>query len=129
MAQKTRKKTTARPTAPDVCQTECVHKGVVARVAGTQAPEGTLQQLGEFFKVLGDPTRLKILTALASEELCVCDIACLTGMSESAISHQLRVLRAARLVTYRRQGRIVFYSLADRHVWRIVTQGLKHVEE
>jgi len=63
------------------------------------------------------------------EELCVCDIACLTGMSESAISHQLRVLRAARLVKYRRQGRIVYYSLADSHVADIIEQGLRHAEE
>jgi ArsR family transcriptional regulator len=112
-----------------MCQTQCVHQDVVARVAKTLKPESTLQRLGEFYKVLGDPTRLKILTALAQDELCVCDIACLTGMSESAISHQLRLLRTTRLVTYRKQGRIVFYSLADQHVSDIITQGLNHVEE
>ena len=122
-------KATSKIKPADVCQTKCVHTDVVARVVKTLKPESTLQQLGEFYKVLGDPTRLKVLTALARAELCVCDIACLTGMSESAISHQLRVLRAARLVKYRRAGRIVYYSLADSHVSQIVEQGLEHVEE
>jgi ArsR family transcriptional regulator len=113
----------------DVCQIECVHRDAVTRAASALKPESTLQRLGEFYKALGDPTRLKIITALVHEELCVCDIACLTGMSESAISHQLRVLRAARLVKYRRHGRIVYYSLADGHVADIIEQGLRHAEE
>lgn len=122
-------KTRAQGKPADVCQIECVHRDVVARVARRLKPGHTLQRLGEFYKTLGDPTRLKIITALAEAELCVCDIACLTGMSESAISHQLRVLRAARLVSYRREGRIVFYSLADEHVADVIAQGLRHAEE
>ena len=127
MPARTQRPRSAKPR--DICQIECVHKDVVAKVAKTQPPQRTLQIMAEFYKVLGDPTRLKILTALAEAELCVCDIACLTGMSESAISHQLRVLRSHRLVNYRREGRIVFYALTDAHVADIIRQGLMHVGE
>ena len=85
--------------------------------------------VADLFKMFGDSTRLKILYALAREELCVCDIADLIGMTQSAVSHQLRVLKGSRLVKYRRAGKTVFYSLADDHVQTILSQGIEHIEE
>ena len=81
------------------------------------------------FKVLGDPTRVRILDALSRSELCVCDMARLLGLSESAVSHQLRLLRSMRLVRSRREGRMIFYSLDDQHIVRLFEQGLEHVQE
>jgi DNA-binding transcriptional ArsR family regulator len=92
-------------------------------------PTRTVQALADTFRVLGDPTRLCILDALASGELCVCDIASLVGISESAVSHQLRLLRGMRLVRPRRAGRLVYYSLDDHHIIELLNQGLTHVEE
>ncbi|HIV25749.1 MAG TPA: winged helix-turn-helix transcriptional regulator [Candidatus Scatomonas pullistercoris] len=95
-----------------------------------ESPPGeTVHRLADLFKTFGDPTRIRILTVLSGQELCVCDIADLLGMSQSAISHQLGVLRQAGLVSFRREGRTVFYSLADRHVSMILSQGLEHVNE
>ena len=91
--------------------------------------EDLLIDLAELFKVFGDSTRIKILTALSSEELCVCDISKLVGMTVSAVSHQLKILRSAKLVSCRREGKTVFYSLADSHVTMIIKQGLEHVNE
>ena len=88
-----------------------------------------VQALAETFKVLGDTTRVRILDALSRSELCVCDIARLLGLSESAVSHQLRVLRGMRLVRPRRDGRMIFYTLDDQHIVRLFDQGLEHVEE
>lgn len=85
--------------------------------------------LADTFKVLGDPTRVRILDALSKAELCVCDIAALLGLTESAVSHQLRVLRHVRLVRSRRDGRMVFYTLDDHHILSLFAQGLSHVEE
>ena len=85
--------------------------------------------LAETFKVLGDPTRIRILDAISKSELCVCDIARLLGLSESAVSHQLRLLRGMRLVRPRRAGRMVFYVLDDQHIVGLLQQGLEHVEE
>jgi len=89
----------------------------------------TIFKLATIFKVLGDPTRTKIISALLQEELCVCDMSALIGTSSSAISHQLRVLRNMNLVKYRKDGRIAYYSLDDDHISSIITAGLKHVEE
>ena len=91
--------------------------------------EEELYDLAELFKVFGDSTRIKILYALFESELCVCDIAQLLGMTQSAISHQLRVLKQNHLVKYRRDGKTIFYSLADEHVRSIINQGMEHVEE
>lgn len=85
--------------------------------------------LADIFKVLGDPTRVRLLHALALAELCVCDLAALVGLSESAVSHQLRLLRTLRVVRARRAGRLVFYALDDDHVIGLLEQGLRHVEE
>ncbi len=92
-------------------------------------PEEELQDLAELFKVFGDVTRLKILYVLLSAEMCVYDIAAVLGMSQSAISHQLRVLKQMDLVKYRREGKTIFYSPADSHIVTILSQGLDHIEE
>ncbi len=88
-----------------------------------------VEALAETFRVLGDPTRVRILDALSGGELCVCDIASLAGISESAVSHQLRLLRGMRLVRPRRSGRLVFYALDDHHIIELLKQALTHVEE
>ena len=92
-------------------------------------PEEELQDLAEFYKVFGDATRLKILYVLLSAEMCVYDIAAVLNMSQSAISHQLRVLKQMALVKNRREGKTIFYSLADAHIVTILSQGLDHIEE
>ena len=88
-----------------------------------------VEALTEIFRVLGDPTRVRILDALATSELCVGDLAARLGISESAVSHQLRLLRSARIVRPRRDGRMMFYALDDRHVLTLFKQGLRHVQE
>jgi ArsR family transcriptional regulator, lead/cadmium/zinc/bismuth-responsive transcriptional repressor len=85
--------------------------------------------LAELFKALGDPTRVKILFSLMTRELCVCDLTAVIGVSESAVSHQLKMLRTLRLVKYRREGKILYYSLADDHIEKLFAQGLEHVTE
>ena len=92
-------------------------------------PEGIVQEIAATFGVLGDPTRIRILDALAGGELCVCDIAALVGISESAVSHQLRLLRGMRLVRPRRAGRQVFYSLDDQHIVQLMRVAITHVQE
>lgn len=101
----------------------------VAEVRATQPDTGTVERLAEIFKALGDPTRVRLLTALATAELCVCDLATLLTLSESAVSHQLRLLRSLRLVRARRDGRMVFYRLDDDHIVRLLAQGREHAEE
>ncbi len=91
--------------------------------------EEVIYDLAELFKIFGDATRVKILFLLLKEEMCVCDIAKLLGMQQSAISHQLRVLKQASLVRFRREGKTVYYSLADAHVYAIINQGIEHVTE
>jgi ArsR family transcriptional regulator len=102
---------------------------VVERVRKSMPDEDTLYDLTELFRIFGDSTRIRILYALFDAELCVCDIAAVLGMTQSAISHQLRALKTARLVKGRREGKTVFYSLADDHVKTIIHQGLDHVAE
>ena len=92
-------------------------------------PPRTVAALADTFRVLGDPTRVRILDALSTGELCVCDIATLVELSESAVSHQLRLLRGMRLVRTRRSGRLVFYALDDQHIIELFQQALTHVEE
>ncbi|MBF0120711.1 MAG: winged helix-turn-helix transcriptional regulator [Desulfobacterales bacterium] len=88
-----------------------------------------LFDLAEIFKILGEPTRVKILHALSKEELCVCDIASLLNSKQSAISHQLRLLRAAKIVKFRKEGKMVYYSLDDEHIANLFDEGIRHVEE
>lgn len=112
---------------PDACQTRCVHQDAVDRAAGASLPDEEVRALADLFKILGDPTRVRILRALARTELCVCDLSSVLGMSASAVSHQLRVLRSAKLVRFRREGKIVHYTLDDEHVAALVSVGLDHV--
>lgn len=111
------------------CGFLCVHRQTVDRVLSEMPDDEALYDLAELFKVFGDSTRIKILYALFEAELCVCDIAQLLNLTQSAISHQLRVLKAFRLVRPRKEGKTVFYSLADDHVRKIIAQGMEHVEE
>lgn len=111
------------------CQDEIVHTDTLAAVRAQLPPDELLYDLAELFKIFGDSTRVKILYALLQNELCVCDIAGLLDVSQSAVSHQLRVLKASKLVKFRREGKVVFYSLADNHVMSILSQGMEHIEE
>ena len=113
----------------DICSCNVIHEDIVREVKDNIPDEETLYELAELFKVLGDNTRVKILYALLKAEMCVCDIAALLGMTQSAISHQLRVLKQSRLVKYRKEGKIVYYSLDDEHVKQIFDQGLIHINE
>lgn len=119
----------SRNTELPSCSSNVVHEEIVARVKEEMPREENLYDLAELFKVFGDTTRVKILYALFAAEMCVCDIAALLNMSQSAISHQLRVLKQARLVKFRRQGKVVYYSLDDDHVKQIFDQGLTHINE
>jgi DNA-binding transcriptional ArsR family regulator len=101
----------------------------ITAIRDSAPPVEDVASLSEIFKALGDPTRLRLLTSLGQGELCVCDLASLAGISESATSHQLRLLRALRLVRARRDGRMVYYRLDDDHVVGLVAQGLQHVGE
>lgn len=111
------------------CEEECVHLDAVEKVRAQLPPDEQLYDLAELFKIFGDSTRVKILYALLESELCVCDIAKLMEVTQSAVSHQLRVLKNSKLVKFRREGKTVFYSLADDHVVRILSQGMEHLEE
>lgn len=115
--------------ALEQCDYMHLHEKVIEQVQEEMPEEEILYDLAELFKVFGDSTRIKILYVLFQSEMCVCDIAQLLNMSQSAISHQLRVLKQAQLVKYRREGKTVFYSLADAHVNTILNQGLEHIEE
>ncbi len=118
-----------RETANDRCDCDVIHEEAVGRVRARLPDEEALCDLADLYKVFGDSTRIRILSAVDGDELCVCDIAALLGMSKSAISHQLRLLRQAGLVRGRRDGKIVFYSLADEHVHGILDLGLVHLSE
>lgn len=111
------------------CEYLCVHEEVVKSVNKNMPKDETLYDLAELFKVFGDSTRIKILYALFESELCVCDIAQLLGLSQTAVSHQLRVLKNNKLVRFRKDGKNVFYSLSDDHVRRIINQGMEHITE
>ena len=113
----------------EVCNCQVVHKDCVSCVKKSMLQEEKFLTLAELFKVFGDNTRLKIIYALMQTELCVCDIAEVLGMSQSSISHQLRVLKSARLVKYRKEGKVVFYSLDDEHINDIFNAGLTHLNE
>jgi DNA-binding transcriptional ArsR family regulator len=113
----------------DRCDCNTIHEDIVNEVREHMAAEEDLLDLADLFKIFADSTRVKILYALFKAEMCVCDIAVLLGMTKSSISHQLRVLKQSKLVKYRKDGKIVYYSLADEHVKTIFTQGLLHVSE
>lgn len=113
----------------DACDVFHIDPARVARLRAALIEAGDVADLAGLFRALGDPTRVRMLDALSHGELCVCDLATLLGLSESAVSHQLRFLRAVRLVRPRRDGRMVYYALDDRHILTLFRQGLRHVQE
>jgi len=117
------------PQRDDVCEVKYVNEKAVKAVRAELLSNEEAFLLAETFKVLSDPTRLKILYALSLTELCVCDLSALLGMRESAVSHHLRLLRALKLVRYRKEGRMAYYSLDDEHIEQLLQQGLEHVQE
>ena len=114
---------------PENSEYLCVHEDTVKKVKEEMPEDEFLYDLAELFKVFGDSTRIKILYVLFESELCVYDIAQLLGLTQTAVSHQLRVLKNNKLVRFRKEGKIVFYSLADDHVTRIINQGMEHICE
>ena len=113
----------------ECCETHQIHENLVHQIEDGMPSEEVMQSLADFYKVFGDMTRIKILCVLFQSELCVCDLAEVTGMTQSAISHQLRVLKQMKLVKNRREGKIVYYSLADAHIQSILNQGMEHIAE
>lgn len=113
----------------ETCECNAIHGEIVEKVRKLMPGEELLYDLAELFKVFGDTTRVRILCALFESEMCVCDISILLGMSQSSISHQLRVLKSAKLVKNRKDGKVVYYSLDDEHIKNIFEQGLEHISE
>ena len=116
-------------TAPPSCESDEVHIDIVRRKKEKMPDETTIYNLADFFKIFGDSTRMNILFAIDGEPMCVCDIAELLGMTKSAVSHQLKILRQSALITYRKSGKNVFYTLADDHVRDIIEMALEHIRE
>ena len=113
----------------ECCEQVCVHEELVEKVNRGMPKEEELYDLAELFKVFGDSTRIRILFVLFEAEVCVCDLAEVLHMTQSAISHQLKILKQAKLVSARREGKSVFYALADEHVRTIIAMGREHIEE
>ena len=111
----------------DVCDIDSINPRAVATARESMIQDDQAAELAEIFGVLGDPTRIKMISALMGSELCVCDLAALLGMSQSATSHQLRILRNLNLVRTRKEGRIVFYALDDEHIRDLFQRGLEHI--
>lgn len=112
-----------------VCKIGIVHKDRVKSAQRAIKNENNILEASEIFKILSDPTRLKIVMALAKEELCVCDIAALLNLTESAISHQLRLLKNSRIVKHRRDGKMAYYTLDDEHIEDLIKAALQHTTE
>lgn len=113
----------------NVCDCEVIHQDVIDNVKKEMLEEKVITDVSSFFKVLGDPTRNKIMFALDKSEMCVCDLAVLLNMTKSAISHQLKVLRDCNLVSFRKEGKLVYYFLADNHVRAVFETAIEHVTE
>ena len=118
-----------KPNREYTCDCHAIHEDAVERVRAAMPEKESFYSLASLYKMLADGTRVKILWALSREDMCVCDLAVLLGMTKSAISHQLKSLRLANLVKYDKQGKIVYYSLADSHVKDIFEKGFEHVNE
>ncbi len=118
-----------RKSIADACEIEFVDERKVKRVQRAMKQDQAVTTLAETFKLLGDPTRIKIVFALSREELCVCDLANLLGVSQSAVSHSLRALRQMQLVRFRKEGKIAYYALDDEHIAHLLDEGFRHVEE
>ncbi|MBO8138662.1 MAG: helix-turn-helix transcriptional regulator [Desulfotomaculum sp.] len=110
------------------CEITCIHTEIVNKIKSKMLDDEEVTKISSLFKALGDPTRFKILYCLRFREMCVCDISAILNLSQSATSHQLRVLRNLRLVKYRKEGKMVFYSLEDDHIFRILDEGLNHIK-
>lgn len=113
----------------DLCEVRCVDESKVRRARQAMKSTESVATLAETFKVLGDPTRLRIVYALSRDELCVCDLATALGVSQSVVSHSLRSLRQMRLVRYRKEGKIAYYALDDAHIGSLLDDGFRHVDE
>lgn len=113
----------------EICEVSVIHEDVLARVKASMPDEDPIYDVSELFRVFGDSTRARIICALNIEEMCVCDLAALLSMSQSAISHQLRLLKVSRIVKSRKQGRVVYYSLDDAHIGQIFAMAFEHVME
>lgn len=113
----------------ECCDTLHVHDDILKTVNQQMPDEDKLYDLAELFKIFGDSTRIKILFVLFEAEMCVCDLAKVLNMTQSAVSHQLKILKNSKLVKNRREGKSIFYSLADNHVRTIIAQGMEHIEE
>ena len=118
-----------KKTEVECCDVTCVHNQIIEAVKEKMPAEELLNELADFYKVFGDATRIKILCVLLRSEMCVCDLAEMLGMTQSAISHQLRVLKQMKLVKNRREGKTVYYSLADGHIQNIISQGMEQIME
>ena len=114
---------------PTVCDITMIHEETLETVRGGLTGEGALRKMAEMFKVLNDPTRLKIINALLLSEMCVCDIAAVMSMTQPSISHHLKVMRQSELIKYRRDGKMVYYSLDDEHIGLLFQIGLEHAQE
>lgn len=119
----------ATETVGDACEIQFVDEKKVENARRAMKSAEAVTTLAETFKILGDPTRIKIAFALSKEELCVCDIANLLGVSQSAVSHSLRTLRQMKLVRFRKEGKIAYYTLDDDHIANLLDEGFRHVEE
>ncbi len=113
----------------ELCDVPVIHEDVLARVKAKMPDEDPVYEVAELFKVFGDSTRARIICALNIEEMCVCDLSALLNMTQSAISHQLRLLKVSRIVKSRKQGRVVYYSLDDSHIGQIFAMAFDHVME
>lgn len=113
----------------EFCEINIIHEDKVNNAKKVMPEDDLIYDLAEFFKVFADSTRMKIIYALMEGELCVCDIAAIVGTTQSAISHQLRILKQSKFVKYRKEGKVVYYSLDDDHISAIVKKGREHIEE
>ena len=112
-----------------ICEEKCPHFNLINKVKLSNIDRENIQELSEIFKLFADETRLRIICAILNTELCVCDLCELLNLSQSAVSHQLQLLRSSKLVKYRKEGKVVYYSLDDDHVIEIVKKGREHIEE
>ena len=116
-------------TAEPICETMMIHTDIIEKVKSDFPADSLVEKMALFYKIFGDSTRIRILCALDKAELCVCDMSALLGMTVSAVSHQLKLLRESDLVKTRRDGKIVYYSLSDEHVQKIIECGMEHILE
>ena len=117
------------PEALEFCEARVIHYDIVRFVKAAMPADADLVELADFFKLFGDTSRIRILRALTESEMCVCDLCALLGMKQSAVSHQLRVLKHSRIVKYRRDGKVVYYSLDDDHIRQVLNIGMQHICE